>query len=244
MTIPLETIRGMPAHGPYFAPPPTRYRNMSAHYVRFRAELAAVDRVLPSCFEPSEDGICVAFGLDVPWSSNWGAFRESGLFVGCRYDGRDGYYVAAVFLSSKSSIPAGREIWGTPKIYAELDHQVDQAATSTSTRIDGTSLFDVRSTMKREAGVSELPNLEPTWRLKAIPRADGQGLDVLQLIGASNIVSDVTTHDVRVGDGEVTFHRSSLYDLSDFAPRETLGAHYVEMDFTEGYGEIVKDFLK
>ena len=32
-------------------------------------------------------------------------------------------------------------------------------------------------------------------------------------------------------------------DLSDFVPREYLGAYYLEMDYTEGYGEIVYDFL-
>jgi len=37
---------------------------------------------------------------------------------------------------------------------------------------------------------------------------------------------------------------SPVYDLSDFTPRDYFGAHYVEMDFTEGYGEIVKDFLR
>ena len=41
----------------------------------------------------------------------------------------------------------------------------------------------------------------------------------------------------------VEFHPLPVYDLSGFTPREYFGAGYLEMDYTEGYGEIVKDFL-
>jgi hypothetical protein len=51
-------------------------------------------------------------------------------------------------------------------------------------------------------------------------------------------------HVCRSGDGVVQFNPAPIYDLSDFQPREYLGANYLEMDYTEGYGEIVHDFLR
>lgn len=102
MTIPLEKIAGMPAFSPYYPLPPTRYRNLRAHYIAFRADVSALDRVLPECFEPSPDGFCMAFGLTVPWSSSYGAFEESGLFVRCRYEGQVGYFAPAVFSNSRA----------------------------------------------------------------------------------------------------------------------------------------------
>jgi hypothetical protein len=42
----------------------------------------------------------------------------------------------------------------------------------------------------------------------------------------------------------VEFRPSPIYDLSDFTPEEYYGAHYVEMDYTEGFAEIVHDFLR
>jgi hypothetical protein len=42
----------------------------------------------------------------------------------------------------------------------------------------------------------------------------------------------------------VEFSPSPVYDLSDFKPVEYFDAYYFEMDFTEGYGEIIHDFLK
>ena len=40
------------------------------------------------------------------------------------------------------------------------------------------------------------------------------------------------------------FNFSPNYDLSGFTPLEYYGAYYIEQDFTEGYGEILHDFLK
>ena len=223
--------------------PPARYRNGRFQFVYFRADVAAIDRVLPDCFEPAADGFCAAFGLSIPWSANYGAFEESALIVKCAYQDQVGYFAPVVFLNSRSSIPAGREIYGTPKVFADMEVGMDERVMFTDTRLGNVSVMSLRSTMQREASAEEMPALHPSWRLKAIPRADGQGVDVRQLIDVSSVTSDVTVHVCRAGDGVVQFNPSPIYDLSDFTPREYLGAHYVEMDYTEGYAEIVRDFL-
>jgi acetoacetate decarboxylase len=243
MAIPLDQIANMPAYSPYYPMPPARYRQVRFQFVYFRADASALDRVLPACFEASEDGFCAAIGLSVPWSANYGKFEESVLVVRCTYQGQMGYFAPVVFLNSRSSIPAGREIYGTPKVFAEVEVGMDERVMYTDTRLAGVSVLSIRSTMHREAAVEEMPSLQPSWRLKVIPRADGQGANLMQLIEASGATSDVTVHVCRAGEGVVQFHPSPIYDLSDFTPREYYGAHYVEMDYTEGYAEIVHDFL-
>jgi acetoacetate decarboxylase len=244
MAIPLESITGMPAFSSYYPMPPARYRNVRFQFVYFRADPAAVDRVLPACFEPAEDGFCAAMGVSVPWSANYGAFDESALTVKCRYQGQVGYFAVAVFLNSRSSIPAGREIYGTPKVYAEVQMNMDERVVYTDTCLAGTSVLSIRSTLQREAAPEEMPQLQPAWRLKAIPRADGKGAEVLQLVEVSKVTTDVAVHVCRAGDGVVQLNPVPVYDLSDFAPREYCGAHYLEMDYTEGWAEIVRDFLR
>ena len=244
MTIPLGQIANMPAYSPYYPMPPARYRNVRFQYVYFRADVAALDRVLPECFEPAADGFCAAFGLSAEWTANYGAFEESGLIVKCSRAGQVGYFAPVVFLNSRGSIPAGREIYGTPKVYAELEVGMDERVMFTRTRLAGASVLSIRSTMQRPASVDDLPKLQPSWRLKVIPKADGQGPQVMQIIDAGAVTSDVVVHVCRAGDGVVEFAPSPIYDLSDFTPREYFGAHYVEMDYTEGYAEIVEDLLE
>lgn len=243
MSIPIDAIRDMPAHSPYYPPPPARYRNVRFQWVSFTADPAAVDALLPDCFTADSDGTCVAFGLNVGWCSAYGAFEEAGVFVRCRWRDQWGYYNPVCYLNSRSSIPAGREIYGTPKVAAEIDVRMDERVMLTDVRLAGVSVLAIRSTMHRPATSAELPSLAPAWRLKAIPRADGQGCDVLQLIDAAPAASEVTTHIARSGEGVVQFAPSPLYDLSGLAPRRHLSAHYAELDYTEGYGVVVHDFL-
>jgi acetoacetate decarboxylase len=244
MAIPMDRILSMPAFSAYYPMPPARYRNVRFQYVYFRADPEAVDRVLPACFEPAADGFCAAVGLTVPWSANYGGFEESALIVKCAYQGQTGYFAPVAFLNSRSSIPAGREIYGTPKVFAEIEVGMDERVMYTDTRLGKASVLSVRSTLQREASVDELPRMLPSWRLKVIPRADGRGPEVMQLIDLTDTVSQVAVHVCRAGDGVVQFEPSPVYDLSAFTPREYWGAHYVEMDYTEGYARIVRDFLR
>ena len=243
MAIPLREITGMPAFSSCYPMPPCRYRQARFQFVFFRAAPAAVVRVLPECFTP-RDGLCVAMGLTVPWSSSYGAFEESALSVPCTFEGRSGYFCAVAFLNSRSSIPAGREIYGTPKVHAAITVSMDERVMCTDTVVGGAPVMSIRSTMHREAEPDEMPAADHAWRLKVIPRADGGGLDVMQLIDGANVSSNRAVHVCRSGDGVVEFSPSPIYDLSDFTPVEYLGAYYVEADMTENWGRIVHDFLK
>lgn len=244
MTIPLAQIMSMPAFSPYYPMPPARYRNTRSHTVYFRAAESAIDRVLPECFTPADDGMCMALGLTVPWSANYGAFDESVLSVKCTYEGEEGWFSPVAFLNSKSSIPAGREIYGTPKVWADFEIGFAERVMYTNTNVAGTSLMSIRTTMHREAAADEMPTSDHAWRLKVLPRADGNGVDVMQLIDGAKATSDEVIHVQRAGDGVVQFNPSPIYDLSDFTPLEYFGAYYVESDLTENWGEIVHDFLK
>ena len=244
MSIPLDQIANMPAYSPYYPMPPARYGNVRFQFVYFRADVSAVDRVLPACFEASDDGFCAAIGISVPWSANYGKFEESVLTVKCTYHGQVGYFAPVVFLNSRSSIPAGREIYGTPKVFADLEVGMDERVMYTDTRLAGVSMMSIRSTMDRAARAEEMPKLEPSWRLKVIPRGDGKGAEVMQIIDGAKATYDVTVHVCRAGEGVVQFNPSPIYDLSDFTPQAYYGAHYVEMDYTEGYAEIVHDFMR
>ena len=244
MAIPLDQIANMPAFSPYYPMPPARYRNVRFQFVYFRADPQAVDGLLPACLTPADDGFCVAIGLEAPWTANYGRFCESLISLKCTFAGQVGFFAPVVFLNSRSSIPAGREIYGTPKVYAEVEVGMDERVMYTRTQLAGGAILNIRSTMQRQAQVEEMPLLAPSWRLKVIPRADGPRPEIMQLVDAAGATSQVQVHVCRAGEGVVQCDPQPVYDLSGLVPREYLGAHYVEMDYTEGYGTIVRDFLK
>ena len=104
-------------------------------------------------------------------------------------------------------------------MYADFEIGFDERVMYTNTIVGGTTLMSVRSTMHREATADEMPPGDPAWRLKVIPRADGNGLDVMQLIDVTNTTTDVVVHVCRAGDGVVQFNPRRLRPVGLHAAR-------------------------
>ena len=90
---------------------------------------------------------------------------------------------------------------------------MDERVMITDTRLAGASVLNIRSTMHQEASIDDMPVLKPNWRLKVIPRADGKGVDVMQLIDVSDVITDVKVHVCRSGDRVVGFEPTLVFDL-------------------------------
>ncbi len=214
MPIPLDQIDGMPVTSPYFPRPPARYRGMRMQTVLFRTDPERVADLVPECLAPASDGLCVALGVDAPWSSHYGSFQAIVVAVGCQFEERAGYYVVVQYVNSRGSIPAGREIWGTPKVWADMRVEQVERVVATTASVGGADVAAVRSTAQRPCDPEDLPVLAPMWRLKVIPRADGNGLDVLQLVSGAPVGADTVVHVSRAGDGVVEFRPSPVFDVS------------------------------
>ena len=201
MTIPLNKINGMPAFSTYFPKPPALYKGVKSHQVHFKADKNAIDRVLPSCFEPSDDALCIASGMTISWCSNYGQFEESTLSVKCKYKNQEGYFCVIAFLNSKSSIPAGREIYGTPKVFASINVGMDERIMYTNTVIANQSIMNIRSSMEKKIEVNQLPQTDHSWRLKVIPGAEKNTIDVMQLIDGKmyNLIKNSTQYNQEKG---------------------------------------------
>ena len=120
---------------------------------------------------------------------------------------------------------------------------MDERVMITDTRLVGASVLNIRSTTHQEASIDDKSVLKPNWRLKVIPRAGGKGVDVMQWIDVSDVITDVKVHVCRSGDGVVGFEPTPVFDLSFLNPTALTDSWYLEMDYTEGYGKLIKDFL-
>lgn len=233
----------IPADHPFYPPLPAYYRNVRAHYVFFRTDPAAVGRLLPEPLEPAADGMCVACGLAVPFSSNYGSFQEGFVQQKCSFRGQVGWYCSHVFHDGPSGIAAGREIYGTPKIYAGLEVEHVERTMRTLARMAGLPAMTVASTMLTPCRPDAMPSLAPSWRLKIIPHADRPGSAIKQLIDGATAAGDVQVHVSFKGTGTVHFEPNPLCDLTALEPREYLEAFYLETSFREGYAKIDYDYL-
>lgn len=263
----------IPAGSPFYPPLPAVYRNVRFQFVFFHTAPSAVQDFLPEPLQAAEDGLCVASGLEVPHCENYGPFEESFIVMKCHFRDQTGYYCSHVFHNGPAGIAAGREIYGTPKVYAEM--KVTHAGRSmvTETSYGGAPVLRIASSVEagapRDAGAAQdggdgqecgttpdtcpapdadaghaaMPALTPAWRLKIIPRADGPGPALKQLIDCSETTRDVEVHVFAKGKGTIELGACPRCDLKPLKPLEYGDAFHMESSYTEGYARVVYDYL-
>ena len=233
----------IPADNPFYPQLPAIYRNVKFQFVFFYAAPAAVQEFLPEPLEATEDGLCVAAGLDVPFCTSYGPFQESFIVMQCRFREQLGFYCSHVFHNGPAGIAAGREIYGTPKIYAGVTVRQVERCMGTETLLSGSPVLHISSSIEKVVPHDAMPSLTPAWRLKIIPRADGPGPAIKQLIDCSRTTQYVNVHFLGKGTGRITFGASPLCDLTSLTPKAYGDAFYMESSYSEGYAEIVYDYL-
>ena len=234
----------IPFDCPFYPPLPAFYRSVKMHLVFFHAEARAIDHFLPAPLEPSESGLCVAGGIDVPYSSHYGAFQESLLLLGARFRDVAGFYCSHVFHNGPAGIAAGREIYGTPKVFAEVAVGSSGEEMVTETRFEGADVLVIRSLASLALAGEAMPPLTPAWRLKIIPRAVRPEPAVKQLIDCSRVTQDFVLHREARGTGEILLGKSARCDLTPLAPVAIVSAFHRECSYAEGFAEIAYDYLR
>ena len=230
----------MPPHRPYYPPLPTYYRDVRFQIVFFTADPERLLAIVPEPLEPGADGLCAAFAIDVPFSSDYGPFQESGVMERVTFRGRSGFYCSHVFLNNVRAIVSGRERWGTPKMYAEVQCERQGNTLLSVTVMDGIELMTVCSELGKPASPEQMTPLFPAYRLKIIPKADGPGFALKQLVTAAP--TEVMTQLLYRGHGSVAFHPAAGTDLAALTPLDTGDAFYQVASYTESYGEVVYDY--
>ena len=234
----------IPFDSPFYPLLPAVFRNVKFQFVFFYSSPEAVAKFLPEPLDPSEEGLVVACGLDIPYCSHYGPFLESFISLKCRFQGKPGYYLSHMFHNGPAGIAAGREIYGTPKVWAELRVRQVERTVLTETFLAGVPVLQISSTMIEVGGKDTMPALTPSWRLKIIPRADGPGPALKQLIDCAITTQDITLHYHAKGQGRVALGASPMCDLTPLTPVRYGEAYYRELSYSEGYAEIAYDYLQ
>ncbi|MBM4409459.1 MAG: hypothetical protein FJ038_12890 [Chloroflexi bacterium] len=243
MGLPHDEGWAIPFDAPMYPPLPAWYRGVQFHTVLFRADPNEVARLLPEPLEPDPEGWCEATGIRIPFSSAYGAFLEAAVSQKVTFRGQTGWYGSHVWHDGPRGIAAGREIYGTPKIFSELDVRIAEASMLSRASMAGVPVLTISSSMETAITAAELPSFAPSWRLKIIPRADRPGPAIKQLIEGSVAAIDVEVLTAFRGRGTVHFEPSPFGDLTGLRPLEYGDAYYWEANYGEGFAAIAYDYL-
>lgn len=233
----------IPIDSPAYPPPGGYYADTMFQTVFFTTDPENIAPLLPEPLVPSASGRCCAFAIDATFCADYGPFKEVGVAVGCQLDGQEGFFLPTLFLNSSDAISPGREVWGSPKKFANITITQDgNELTSTAIRAD-VPMIQINSRMTEPAQPDEIPGLWPMYLLKVIPSVEGHHPAVKQLV-QSPPPENVKTTRLFKGPGVVSFRPTVAGEFWRLQPRSFQGAVYQVCSFTQGFGQVVKDYLQ
>ena len=231
----------LPSHRPTYPEIPTFYRGIETQFVEITVDPAVAAAHLPKPLVADPDGRAVAVALRIPLSS-YGPFNEAGIYLRCSLNGRPAVYNSHLFLDNVTAICAGRERWGVAKEFARITFEDHENVRVCNVDKDGDLLMRISTTWEGIAEDSELPVLYPNYNLKLIPRADGPGAAIKQLVGYE---SEPVGASVQYrGRGMVEFRSTAKTDLAPFTPRSVGSGFFHVGDLKELHGTVAIDYLE
>ncbi len=231
----------LPAHRSTYAAIPTFYRGIETQLVEVTVDPAAAQSHLPEPLIADPEGRAVMCSLKIGLSS-YGPFNEAGIYLRCTYNGEPAVYNSHLFLDNVTAICAGRERWGVAKEFAVITFQDYENVRVCEVVKEGAILMRISTTWDALAEESELPMLAPNYNLKLIPRADGPGAAIKQLVRyESEAVGESRQF---AGRGMVELRSTAKTDLATLAPKSVGRGFYHVGDLKELHGTIIIDYLK
>lgn len=109
---------GMPLLASLYPDPPYEYRGSRLVTAAVTGSLRP--GVLPDGLDMAPDPMITVVFADYP-DTTIGPYREAIVLVGCSYRGTVGLYCPFIYVDSDAALAAGREVWGFPKKFADIE---------------------------------------------------------------------------------------------------------------------------
>lgn len=245
--------------------PQYAFPHARSYSVTFRTDVAALKDILPDRFRPVpgfEDYVFLGVNQFKAPNKNIGLYNEAYIGVPAILKGKDGditgSYTVQLYLgsvnpeSSVSPTMAGNIIYGIPKREGEF-HVYGDFLTEPHVTLGrhGKKLWDIEFEKKEAAPRSgvKMPPEGMGMLLKAIPRVDGKGWDVLQVTAGNYRNEELTcipykvhetkAFDVKFNGGQVALDSGRVIPV-----KEVLYTEYNDIDWCMDWSVTLYDYLE
>lgn len=238
----LRNAFAMPMYNLSYPAGPYHFIDREYLIISYRTDPALLEAVIPAPLKLAEPVVKFEF-INMPNSTGFGHYCESGIVIPVTHNGVAGGYVHAMYLNDQPPIAAGRELWGFPKKWAEPELQVHKDTLMGTLEYSdfriatGTMGFKHKplDTAKVLASMSA-----PNYLLKIIPHVDGSPR-ICEIV--KYCLTDITIKGAWSGPGALDLHPHALAPVADFPILEILSAVHIVADLTLPLGEVVHDYL-
>jgi acetoacetate decarboxylase len=238
----LRRAFSMPLTSPAFPPGPYRFVDREYLILTYRTDPQAIERILPAPLVAPEPIVKYEF-INMPDSTGFGHYCESGQVIPVKFGGEHGGYVHAMYLNDHPPIAGGRELWGFPKKLGEPTLKVNK-----DTLVGTLHYSDVRVAIGSmgfkhaplDHGAVLASLAEPNYLLKIIPHVDGTPR-ICELVRYN--MTEITVKGGWSGPGALELFAHALAPVADLPVREIVSAVHIIADLTLPFGTVVHDYL-
>lgn len=232
----------MPIHNPAFPRGPYRFTDREYMIITYRTDPALLRSLIPAPLQMTDPVVKFEF-INMPDSTGFGHYCESGQVIPVMLDGVAGSYIHSMYLNDHPPIAGGRELWGFPKKLGQPELRV-RTDTLTGT-LDYSEVRIATGTMgfKHHAldhAVIKASLETPTFLLKIIPHVDGTPR-ICELVRYA--LSDITVKGAWSGPGALELHPHALAPIADLPVLEILSAVHILADLTLPLGTVAHDYF-
>ncbi len=203
----------------------------------FQTKPEIIARLLPPPLEPTDLPNGLVFVAQYPETNLGPGYRESALFLNCRYRGEVGTYCLAMPIDSEEvRCTNGRDIFGFPKKLATIGLTRDDNVVHGWVERHGVRFFELR--VRLTSTLPTLPPTGPNFLFKASPRIDlTPGFD--GPVHLCKQKTEVVVKRLEIGVPEVTFRDAPRDPWSEIAVTRVLMGFYLVSDNTMRPGEVL-----
>lgn len=239
-------LASMPALGPSYPKGPYRFINREFFIISYESDAAAIRAAVPEPLEPNKDNLVSFEWINMPDSSGFGAYTESGCVIPCTYKGEAVNFIVTMYLDDEAPIAAGREVWGFPKKYA--DPKLNVIKDTLTGTLHYADQLVAMGTMgyKHESHAGELEKTKAAIaktqvNLKIIPGVDGKP-EIAQLVAYN--ITDITVKGCWSGPARLHLIPHVNAPVADLPVKRVVSGTHIISDLTLPYGRVLVDYKK
>lgn len=239
------SIPSMPPGNSSYPFGPYRFIDREYFIVVYESDPEAIRHMVPEPLDPDGSNQVFYEWINMPDSSGFGSYEESGVVIPCTLNGEPVNYTAMMFLNDEPPISAGREIWGFPKRWGVPRLKVETDTLTGTLEYSGQRVAMGTMGYKHEnlcVDPAECGKaLEKTQiNLKLLPDVDGTPL-VAQLVAYN--LTNISVKGFWGGPARLHLVPHVNAPVADLPVRRVIGGKHFIADLTLPYGRVVHDYL-
>lgn len=235
----------MPTMGPSYPKGPYRFVNREFFIVTYESDPAIIREAVPEPLEPNKENLVCFEWINMPDSSGFGSYSESGCVIPCTYKGEAVNYIVGMYLNDEAPIAAGREIWGFPKKNAEPKLEVVKDTLTGTLAYAGQQVAMGTMGYKHESHAYE-PEVtaaalaKTQVNLKLIPGIDGKP-QIAELVAYN--ITEITVKGCWTGPARLYLIPHVNAPVADLPVKRVINGKHIIADLTLPYGRMLYDYL-